>query len=400
MFDQLFGLPQVLARHRAGPLREERLAFLAHLADQGYSRNSLRRKARGLLAIATSLRLAGRPGEKVTCAEIKRKAVARTSCLSLATEGLQFLGRLQPRPAFAGPYAEKLQAFADYMGSERGLSPSTIRDRCWLVPRVLNRLGTAGGSLRAVTPDRIDKAFQGLLRQGTYTPTTIQDWASALRSFFRYAEMRGWCREGLAASIRGPRVFSQAALPTGPSWDDVRRLLATTEGDHAADIRDRAILMLLANYGLRAGEVSRLRLHDLDWDREQFTVASSKSLRPRVYPLTRGVGDAVLRYLKEVRPRSLHREVFLTLLAPIRPLHRALYGIVARRMRTFGLAIPHQGPHALRHACAARLLSQGLSLKEIGDHLGHLDPETTRIYAKVDLVGLRQVADFDLGGLR
>jgi site-specific recombinase XerD len=102
--------------------------------------------------------------------------------------------------------------------------------------------------------------------------------------------------------------------------------------------------------------------------------------------------------LQEVRPRSSHRELFLTHLPPIRPFTR-VNDAVAKRMRRMGLSIPHPGPHALRHACATHLLGQGLSLKEIGDYLGHKKPDTTRIYAKVDFAGLRQVADFDLGGL-
>jgi integrase len=172
-----------------------------------------------------------------------------------------------------------------------------------------------------------------------------------------------------------------------------------TVGDRPVDIRDRAILMLLAVYGLRAGEVNRLRLDDFDWEREFLYVTCSKTPGRRTYPLTRPVGDAVLRYLKEVRPRSAHREVFLTLLAPIRPLRAALWDIVGNRLRALGVSLPHCGPHALRHACATHLLAQGLSLKEIGDHLGHRQPDTTRVYAKVDLAGLRQVADLDLGGL-
>jgi integrase/recombinase XerD len=275
----------------------------------------------------------------------------------------------------------------------------TIRNRCWLVPRFLKRLGTASGSLQEITPDQIDEALSEMVGQGGYARVTIQTWAGELRAFFLYAETRGWCRKGLAACIRGPRLFAQASLPIGPSWDEVQQLFAMTEGDRPVDIRDRAILMLLAIYGLRAGEVNRLRLEDFDWERELLTVMSSKTRRQRTYPLTRSVGDAVLRYLKEVRPRTSHRELFLTLLAPVRPLRHALWPIVANRLRSLNVSLPHHGPHALRHACAARLLTEGLSLKEIGDHLGHSDPEATRIYAKVDLVGLRQVADFELGGL-
>jgi integrase len=156
--------------------------------------------------------------------------------------------------------------------------------------------------------------------------------------------------------------------------------------------------MLLAIYGLRGGEVGRLRLHDFDWERELLTVEGSKTRRARTWPLNRSVGDAVLRYLREVRPRSVHREVFLTLRSPFRPL-TCTWPIVATRLRSLDASLPHHGPHALRHACATRLLERGLTLKEIGDHLGHRDPDTTRIYAKVDLNGLREVADFDLGGL-
>lgn len=398
MFEQLFEKPHALARHRDSPLFQERLSFLTQLADRGASRNVLRSSAQKLLVFIRSYDLVTRPKRIITRDEIKRKS-ADHRIGSLATRWLRFLQRLEEQPVPTSPYAEKIKAFVDYMEQERGLSPETIRNRCWLVPRFLNRLGTASGSLQEITPNQIDDALSDMVGQGGYARVTIQTWAGELRAFFRYAETRGWCRKGLAACIRGPRLFAQASLPIGPSWDEVQQLFTMTEGDRPVDIRDRAILMLLAIYGLRAGEVNRLRLEDFDWERELLTVMSSKTRRQRTYPLTRSVGDAVLRYLKEVRPRTSHRELFLTLLAPIRPLRHALWPIVANRLRSLNVSLPHHGPHALRHACAGRLLTEGLSLKEIGDHLGHSDPEATRIYAKVDLVGLRQVADFDLGGL-
>ncbi len=156
--------------------------------------------------------------------------------------------------------------------------------------------------------------------------------------------------------------------------------------------------MLLAVYGLRTGDLISLRLEDIDWDHETLVVRSPKNRQTRTYPLARPVGDAILRYLQHVRPRSDHRELFLTHRPPIRPFTR-VNEAVSRRMRRMGLTIPHPGPHALRHACATHLLAEGLSLKEIGDYLGHKKPDATRIYAKVDFTGLRQVADFDLGGL-
>jgi site-specific recombinase XerD len=102
----------------------------------------------------------------------------------------------------------------------------------------------------------------------------------------------------------------------------------------------------------------------------------------------------------KARPKTGHREVFLRLLPPFAPLTVAGLGcMVQLRLRRADLKLPHYGPHALRHACASHLLAEGLSLKEIGDHLGHADPRSTRMYAKVDLEGLREVARFDLGGV-
>jgi len=99
-------------------------------------------------------------------------------------------------------------------------------------------------------------------------------------------------------------------------------------------------------------------------------------------------------------PQSSHREVFLSLRFPFGPLRSSLWQMVGRRLRSLQVSLPHYGPHSLRHACASRLLAAGLSLKEIGDQLGHTDPDSTRGYAKVDLVALREVADFDLGGVQ
>ena len=399
MFDQLFKRAHALARHRSGPLLEERLAFLTHLANQGCSPGTLRRTAQELLAIAEMLGLASGRQEVVTYNDIKCKTTKNRHFYLTAVRWLRFVGRLQQRLTPAGPCAKKITAFASHMEHGKWLSPATIRGRCWLVTRFLNRLNIKSGSLRQITPRRIDVSLQKMLDSQGYARTTVQTWAEGLRAFFQFAETQGWCRKGLAVSIRSPRVFSQASLPLGPSWDDVRRLLAMTEGDQPHDIRARPMLMLFAIYGLRAGEVNRLRLEDLDWEHELLSVVSSKTKRVRTYPLIRSVGDAILRYLREMRPHSSHRELFLSLHAPFRPLHATPWCLVSRRLQSLGVSLPHYGPHALRHACAARLLAAGASLKEIGDQLGHVDPDTTRIYAKVDLVGLRQVADFELGGV-
>lgn len=399
MFDQLFCLPAILARHRNAPLPEERTRFLGHLAQLGLSHRTLLDVASLLLVIVQKLDLANRPGESVTRDEIRQKAgTRREAFVSFATRWLDYLGRLKEPPIPAGRFADKLVAFSDFMRVERDLSPVTIRERCGIVGRILDRLAVPDGSLRDVSAGQIDDALLELVNRAGYSRRTVQGWASHLRIFLRHAEDRGWCRAGLAASIQSPRVFAQSSLPVGPSWDEVRRMLAMTEGDRPADIRDRGVLLLLALYGLRAGEVRQLRLDDLDWERERIRVACPKTRRVRSYPLIRSAGDAIARYLRDVRPRSAHRELFLTLLPPIRPLH-GLWDLVGKRLRKVGVTSPRCGPHSLRHACATHLLAENFSLKEIGDLLGHQVPNTTRIYAKVDLAGLRRVADFELGGL-
>jgi integrase len=196
-------------------------------------------------------------------------------------------------------------------------------------------------------------------------------------------------------------VYEAETLPAGPDWTEVKRMMAATNTDRAKDLRDRPILMLFAIYGLRATEVARLRLEDLDWERRLLHVTRVKRRGPQTYPLLPSLSKALIRYLKAVRRRpSAHREIFLGLQSPFLPLGRGgLYSLVSRRLTALGVRTAHHGPHSLRHACAARLVAQGLSLKEIGDHLGHRSASATRIYAKVDLSGLRQVAAFDLGEL-
>jgi integrase/recombinase XerD len=416
MFDQLFRHPHALARHRDGPMSEERRRYLAQCTNRQMARLTLRHIASYTLVVAKVLRLADRPGELITVDEIEAEAkrwardpskprkahvreLARQDFRRHALRWLQFLGRLRPSPIIRQPYADQLADFSRYQLHERGLSPNTVECHRRLLHRFLSQLNEAGVRLQTLHISQVDQLLAKKMDEGTCTRRTIGSWVSVVRPFFRFAEGQAWCPRGLAAALMAPKVFRHESLPIGPSWEEVKRLLATTKTERAVDIRDHAVLMLLAVYGLRAGEVSALSLNDVDWEQERLTVRNGKSQRPRIYPLCRPVGDAILRYLREVRPRCDRREVFLTLRAPFRPLTFALGAMVQRRLRAMGLTLPRYGPHALRHACATRLLSQGLSLKEIGDHLGHRSTEATSIYAKISLNELRVVADFSLEGL-
>ncbi|HUE82847.1 MAG TPA: tyrosine-type recombinase/integrase [Pyrinomonadaceae bacterium] len=333
---------------------------------------------------------------------VNRKISARRGLrfISVATRWLRFLGHLDVPAPPPEPYAHLVKEFADYMEREKGLASNTIRIECFYVEKFLNFVWARHYTLDQLTVRDLDQALAQNGSQQTQPRVTIRTKLSALRAFFRYAEMRGWCTQGLAEAISLPRIFKSETLPLGPSWQDVQRLLASTEGNRPTDIRDRAIVMLLAVYGLRSTELRCLKLEDLDWERELICVTRFKARRKQLYPLSHTVGEPILRYLREVRPRASYREIFLSMKAPLQPLSKAgLWNIVSRRLRSLDVTIKHRGPHSLRHACATHLLSQGLSLKEIGDHLGHRNPDATRLYAKVDLKGLREVADFHIGGL-
>lgn len=417
MFDQLFQRQGALARHQDGPLAEERRRFLLHCAKKQMALTTLRIIAGYILVVAKALRLAERPGELITSQEIKAAADrwahrrsprrslqtghrAQRQFTLLATRWLSFIGRLQGVTPTLQPYDGQVTAFAEHMRQERGFSPQTIENNCRAARVFLAQLSEDGLRLDTLTIPQLDDIVARQVREGGYARRSVRAYVYCLRAFFRYAEACAWCRKGLAVALIAPRVFRDESLPSGPSWEDVKRMLAATQGNQPAAIRARAVLLLLAVYGLRASEVVGLQLEDFDWDREMLTIRHGKGQRPRIYPLCRAVGDAVLRYLQEARPRSARREVFLNVRAPFGPLSRCLLGnVVRQRLRALGVTLAHYGPHALRHACATHLLEQGLSLKEIGAHLGHVDPDTTRLYAKVDLAGLRAVGNFNLEGL-
>ena len=416
MFDQLFSRPRAVQRYMSAPLLEPRLRYLQHCAAQGATSATLRTIAFYQRALSGAIDLEAaslvRPAQIEAAADhwISRTPpshaqttgrASKVAFVSVARGWLGFLNRLERVETAERPCSGLIADFREYMRSERGLSPATVYTRCLRVEEFLGRSCADPRSLGQMTMVQIDAAIAQKGTQDRCTRASIRTYVYALRSFFAYAETRGWCSRGLAAGIVSPRVYTGESLPAGPTWDHVQQLCAGADGDAPSQVRDRVILLLFAVYGLRVGEVRRLRLDDVDWDAETIRITRSKQQRrTQIYPLAGVVGDALLRYLTTGRPPRAAREVFLSLKAPIRPLgNSAFWQIVNRRLRPMGLSLAHLGPHVLRHACATHLLSQGLPLKAIGDHLGHRSPAATRVYAKVDLVGLRQVAEFSLEGL-
>ena len=414
MFETLFKYQGVVARHRSGPFPDLRERFLIHCADQGLAHATLLHVANELLVVAGRMDLTAE--RLITLAEIEAAADewfryqqrrhrahcqkwSRERFIQTAVPWLHFLGRLQDSESQQRPNEHIVQDFASFMRNERGLSDVTVRARCWHTNKFLDWLNRQNRSFDDVALQDVDTFLAEHGKTG-WGRVSVATSANALRAFFRHVETRGWCTPGIAGGIEGPRIFQQEALPVGPSWADVQRLIASTDTDKPRDIRDRAMLMLFAIYGFRSKEVSGLCIQDVNWEKELISIARPKQRRTQQYPLVGEVGDAILRYLQQVRRRCGRREIFLTLKAPFGPLSTgALYHVVSTRLSELGITTLRRGPHSLRHTCAGHLVRQGLSLKQIGDHLGHRSAYATRVYAKVDLAGLRQVADFDLGGL-
>jgi integrase/recombinase XerD len=386
---------------------DERNRYLRHCSDHGASPTTLRLKRNELLWISRYLDSRASQGvgmEALLQIAQKREHLhgATTAAQRVVDVGrpwLRFLGWWR-EPSVTFKYQSELDRYVTWMRDERGFTPSTVEQWARTIARFLHWYERANRELAALQIGDIDEYFAA---QGTgrWSRVSVANTAAALRGFLRYAAMQGTCASGLAASICRPRLYQQESLPYAPDWSDVRRMLADAAPDRPRDIRDRAIILLLAVYGMRSGEVAALRLEQIDWAGRLIRIFRLKRRQPQIYPLLPSAAEALAVYIDTVRPLSSCAEVFLCMQAPRRPLKAgSIYDVANRKFVALGIKAVHRGGHALRHACAARLLAEGLTLKEIGDHLGHRSTSATSTYAKVDMVSLREVGSFDLGDLQ
>jgi integrase/recombinase XerD len=407
MFERLFSSESACRRHRDAPFADERERYLRHCSEQGATRATLHMKAKELLWLARHLGSGAAAGVGIKDLQgiaRQRQSVCRGTTtarrlIDIARPWLKFLGWWRA-PVVEFRFQNRLDQYVAWMRDERGLSRQTV-ERWHAHARVfLQWCEKTNQRLATLQPTDIDRYFVDE-RARRWSRVSISNTATALRAFLRYAAMLGVCDARLAVTVRRPRVYRHESVPRGPGWSDVRRILTKTDTDEPRDIRNRAILMLLAIYGMRAGEVASLRLDQIDWRGRVLRLFRLKRRQAQVYPLLPSVAEALARYIDTVRPRVPHPEVFIRLQAPWRPIKSSsLYDIANREFVALGIQTAHPGPHALRHACAARLLADGRTFKEIGDHLGHRSTSATATYAKVDIMSLREVGDFDLGDLQ
>lgn len=232
-----------------------------------------------------------------------------------------------------------------------------------------------------------ERAASGLAK------TTVREECGVLRVFLRFAHREGVVEQDLSATVEWPQAYRLATIPRSITWAEVERVLAGVDRRTPCGKRDYAILLLLVVYGLRGREVAALRLDDVDWRHERLAVPERKAGHSSAFPLSPPVAEAIIDYLRNGRPDTTERNVFLRAYAPVGPLgHAADSGVAGRHLRRAGVDVPRPGSHTLRHTCVQRLVDAEFSLKEIGDFVGHARPASTEIYAKVAVESLREVA--------
>ncbi|HUB16533.1 MAG TPA: site-specific integrase [Acetobacteraceae bacterium] len=289
---------------------------------------------------------------------------------------------------------EVLRGYDEWMREIRGLCLSTRENRIAEALRFMKSLRIEGRDAWSddVSVSGID-AYVACRTVSRRTRGSLKLATIDLRSFLRYLKISGRIKSDLGGEILVPKCYKLEDLPRELRAEQVDKVLEATRADGSAiGRRDYAILTLLATYGLRAGEIISLRLEDIDWKNDILRVRRGKSGAYAELPLLPQPGNAILAYLRHGRPKTGARQVFVRTVAPYIGL-AALTTQIRERLAVVGATSPgRRGPHAFRHARAASLLHSGVTIKEIGDVLGHRSTESTAAYLRLAMDDLRTVA--------
>ena len=303
-------------------------------------------------------------------------------------------GIIPPRPKVMLPYQSLLKEHIRWLYEHRHLNARTVEKRVRYVGSLLDWLGandTPPYKLAALTPHRLQDFL--LQRGGSPGSAKAVEVACTLRVFLAFCFGRGYLDRNLSAAIPCFRRYKLSTVPRGIDDETAQRLLDSIDRQKPVGLRDYAIIQLLYTYGVRAEQVSTLRLEDIQWSAGRIRFPPIKCGKTVIDPLTGDAGDSLLAYLRHGRAASLHPEVFLIDRAPWTPITRALVPwIVCSRIRKAGLAVPVPGARAFRHRFATKMLAEGHRLKSIADMLGHRNIASASVYAKVDFPMLEQAA--------
>lgn len=415
--DRTYESAAALAQRAVGPLANHLDEFVASLTDQQYVPAVVYVKALHALAldrwlVKRRVRLADlgevhierfqqrrRRRHQSIRAETRRRERYDVSELLrfLRARGVCKIADVDPIPADSF-----VVGFEQHLRHHQGLTPATIETYSRFASQFLHeRFGTGEVNLRLLRARDPIEFVQG--RAKRMRPPALKCVVSAMRSLFRYAQYRGEAAPELVAAVPAVATWTTTPpLPRAISAENAQRAIDSCDLQSSIGLRDRAVLLLLARLGLRAHEIIALCLEDCDWDTGCLRVRS-KGGRECLLPMPADVGEAIARYLERGRPASADRHVFLRSVAPIRgflPGSDAIGSIVRYALRRAKVDAPHAGSHQFRHALAVRMLERGASLAEIGEVLRHRSPQTTSIYARVDIGALRALALPWPGGAR
>ena len=288
----------------------------------------------------------------------------------------------EPTPVYPKLYGE----FQDWMLVHAGVTQSTLDSYRAIVLDLLARLGEKPELYTA-------KALRGFVlhRIRHHNHASAQNVVSAVRMLLRFLVVTGGLDSGLDGAIPNVANWRAQTLPRWLPAEEIERVISACDPSTVIGARDLAVILLLARLGLRAGEVAALRFDDIDWQDATLKVRD-KCRRVARLPLPQSVGDALLNYLEQFRPPLAVEQIFITTLAPYRPLRRVTVSQIATRaLRRAGVDAPTYGAHVFRHSLATTLLNEGASLQTIAVVLRHASLESTQRYAKVDQGLLQEV---------
>jgi integrase len=334
---------------------------------------------------------------KHTCRSVSRAQFVRASVRIFleADEQGQFRRRVANVPASVPPWlAASLDQYVTWLRAHRGSAPSTIAKQVWQLTRFAERVEQFGvTSLAVIVPRHLQGFLSGL---SALAPLTRRQYATALRSFFGWAYTTERVPVDLRPAVMAPRSFKQRSIRDVVTDGELASILKAVDRSSVIGRRDYAVLILAARYGLRPCDIRQLRLDALHWRDGILSIEQAKTGRPLTLPMLPEVAEALVAYLREGRPASTSRHVFVRHRAPFEPFASGndLATIMRRALQRVGLdqRAGRRGLYLFRHTLASQMLSAGCPIKSIGDVLGHASTDTTMEYASIDLTALRRVS--------
>lgn len=377
----------------SGPLAPYAAGFAEWLAGQGYAPSTVGHQLRLVALLSRWLAEEGVPSAALSEAVAQRfaqslRVTGRARPTARAVEPvlgyLRGLGAVPPEPPCQeSPQQRLLSAYERYLTRDRSLSPATVTKYMYIATVFLAGLPDPFGEALAGLP--AEQVIRFVCGKGAGAKSI----AGGLRVLLRYVYLSGNVDRQLAGAVPPIAAWRLAGLPARLDDVAVAAVMATCDRAGDAGRRDYAVLILLARLGLRAHEVAGLELDDIRW-RAGTVVLRRKGGRSEELPLPADVGQALADYLLTRPAVSGSRAVFISVVAPRRPLTRSAVTLLARR-HCAAAGIASGGAHRLRHTLASDLLAAGASLADIGLVLGHRSPFVTSIYAKVDRAALAQL---------